>query len=484
VERTDVVVVGGGVSGLSAAWRLRQTGLDVEVLELGSRIGGTSAWGDDGATPYPWGGHYLPAPNVELRATLRLLEELGVVHGWDAAGRPQFDAEMLCHAPEERIFYLGHWFSGLIPWPALTTGERDELQRFRAQEEELTEARGRDGRFAFQLPFVESSRDHRYLELDRISMAEWLRREGYRSPFLKWYVRYATLDDFGADLSDVSAWAGLHYFAARKLHTEQLAGSNYLVWPEGNGWLVRKLLGRLDRPVRRNALVQHLRPRAKGGVEVRYLDTERFESRRLLSRAAIVATPTFVAQRLLAPAVVERGSLVLRRRASAPWLVANLHLRRPPEPNLAWDSVVHGSHGLGYVDAAHQLTSPSDRRVWSYFRAYGDTDVANQRMELLGRSWQELASEVLLDLAPAHPELADQTERLDVMIWGHGMPRPRPGFLGRRPFDSTSLLDRHIAFAHVDQTGFALFEEANYRGVRAAEAIADALDVRRGESWL
>ena len=47
-----------------------------------------------------------------------------------------------------------------------------------------------------------------------------------------------------------------------------------------------------------------------------------------------------------------------------------------------------------------------------------------------------------------------------------------------------AALDRTVAWAHVDQTGFALFEEAVQRGVRAAETIADALGARRGESWL
>ncbi len=33
-ESADVVIVGGGVAGLSAAWRLAPLGLDVRVLEL------------------------------------------------------------------------------------------------------------------------------------------------------------------------------------------------------------------------------------------------------------------------------------------------------------------------------------------------------------------------------------------------------------------------------------------------------------------
>jgi hypothetical protein len=128
--------------------------------------------------------------------------------------------------------------------------------------------------------------------------------------------------------------------------------------------------------------------------------------------------------------------------------------------------------------------APSDRTVLTYFRAYGDRDPAATRAALLQKSWAELAGEVFLDLASAHPELPDQTERLDVMVWGHAMPRPRPGFLGKRPFDMPVMLGERIAWAHVDQTGFALFEEANLHGVRAAERVAEAIDADGGESWI
>jgi hypothetical protein len=109
------------------------------------------------------------------------------------------------------------------------------------------------------------------------------------------------------------------------------------------------------------------------------------------------------------------------------------------------------------------------------------------RAELVERRWASLAADVLLDLAPAHPDLAAQTRRLDVMVWGHAMPRPRPGFLsagGRTPLDVAPLLDERIAWAHVDQSGYALFEEANAHGVRAAEAIGAALGATMGASWL
>lgn len=478
-ERADVVIVGGGVSGLSAAWRLAGAGLDVRVLELEAFPGGTSAWGDDGVVPYPWGAHYLAAPNLEAKAALRLLREMGVITGWDAASRPVFDPRVLCHYPQERLFYDGAWHNGLAPADVLSPAERAELTRFLDFEHGLTDRLGSDGLAAFQIPVELSSRDPAFTELDRMTMAAWLDREGYRTPFVRWYVRYATLDDYGADPEDVSAWAGLHYFAARKLRSAELEGSHFLVWPEGNGKLVKALLERGRPKLTHGALALGVTP-TRTGVEIAYLDVESRAARRIEARGVILATPSFVTRRLF-PSAAERGVPV---RASSPWLVANLHVRRPIDPNLPWDSVLYGAAGLGYVHARHQLTSLSEQTVLTYYRAYGEADVVAARRSLAAAPWEDLAGEVLRDLAPAHPHLRDEIERMDLMIWGHGMPRPRPGFLGPTPFAVPCALDERVAWGHVDQSGMALFEEAQARGVRAAETLAPALGVSLGETWL
>ncbi|RLB66023.1 MAG: hypothetical protein DRI90_00500 [Deltaproteobacteria bacterium] len=482
-ERAEVVIVGSGVSGVSAAWRLNHAGIEPLMLELEPMAGGTSAWGTDGVVSYPWGAHYLPVPERGARVTRRLLSELGVITGTDAAGRPQFDEEVLCHAPEQRLYFRGAWHEGLVPYAALSSHERAEMERFRALQHDLMGARGRDGRDRFAIPCEQSTRDQEIIELDRISMAEWLRRERFTSPFLWWYVGYGTRDDFGAELDDVSAWAALHYFGARKLRTEQLSGSRYLVWPAGLGWPLGRMLATLHGKLVSGALVTAVAPLAKGGVEVTYLDVHQQRLARVHARAAIVAAPAFITRRLLAGSL-RSAAPALPRRTSSPWTVANLHVTRPADANRVWDTMIYDSLGLGTVDASHQLTTLGDRTVLSYYRSYGSPQVAAARAHLRRASWTTLASEVLNDLQQAQPELGEQCSRIDVMVWAHGMPRPRPGFLGPNPFQPASLLDRHVAWAHVDQTGFAIFEEANLHGVRAAEQIADALGASRGESWL
>jgi glycine/D-amino acid oxidase-like deaminating enzyme len=481
-ERCDVAIVGGGVAGLSAAWRLAGSGLAVRQLELEPFLGGTSAWGEDGAVPHPWGAHYLPAPNVEARAALRLLDDIGVLTGWDAAGRPRFDARVLCHAPQERIFHRGAWHPGLVP-ESLERRDREQLARFQRETEALTTRRGRDGRFAFQIPLVESSADPDLVALDGVSMARWLDDHGFDAPFVRWWVRYATLDDFGAEPEDVSAWAGLHYFAARKLETPQLEGSHYLVWPEGNGRLVRALLERSDAERTTSALALAVTPSATAGGEIAYFDVARREVRRLAARAVVLATPAFVTRRIV-PAPL---AAALPQRASSPWMVANLHVTRERPADHPWDSVLHDAVGLGYVDASHQLTPPRNRTVLTYFRAWGAPDVAASRRALEAASFVDLVDGVFDDLRPAHPDLRAQTERVDVVVWGHAMPRPRPGFLGARPFAAApterAQLAVGIAWGHADTMGMALFEESQAAGVRAAEVACSGAGIDLGETW-
>src|SRR3954469_2921337 len=72
-ERTEVVVVGGGIAGLSAAWELRDR--DVVVLEAEPRIGGRLMSEPRGPYWLNFGGHVVGGPET---ATGRLLEAAGV----------------------------------------------------------------------------------------------------------------------------------------------------------------------------------------------------------------------------------------------------------------------------------------------------------------------------------------------------------------------------------------------------------------------
>jgi glycine/D-amino acid oxidase-like deaminating enzyme len=61
--RVPVVIVGGGIAGLSAAWQLERGGFrDYVLLEMEREAGGNSRGGENAVSRYPWAAHYVPVP--------------------------------------------------------------------------------------------------------------------------------------------------------------------------------------------------------------------------------------------------------------------------------------------------------------------------------------------------------------------------------------------------------------------------------------
>src|SRR5439155_311285 len=233
-----LVIVGGGIAGLSAACRLDKRGFrDFVIVEMEQRAGGNARWGENEVTAYPWGAHYVPVPGRRAVLVRELFEELGILRDG------QWEERYLCFDPQERLFLHGAWQDGLEPTIGLGTRDREELRRFAARMAEFR-ATGR-----FTIPMALGAGDAAS-PLDRVSMAEWLQHEGFTSPVVRWYVDYACRDDYGALLSDASAWAGVHYFASREPEER-----GPLTWPEGNGWIVRQLLARVGKYLETNAFV-------------------------------------------------------------------------------------------------------------------------------------------------------------------------------------------------------------------------------------
>ena len=160
----------------------------------------------------------------------------------------------------------------------------------------------------------------------------------------------------------------------------------------------------------------------------------------------------------------------------APWLTANLSLNGPPQQRSgaspAWDNVLQDSPSLGYVDATHQhLRYAAGPTVLTFYHAFSAESPDRARRRLFETSRKTWAEWIFPDLERVLPDLRDRTVGLDVFRWGHAMTRPTPGSI----FGEARLrLTRNAAplwLAHSDLSGFSLFEEANYRGVTAAEAV-------------
>ncbi len=477
-RRTTVAIVGGGIGGLSAAWKLARSGCDdFLLLEMEAEAGGNSRAGKNEVAAYPLGAHYLPLPPREARATRQLLAELGVLLGDPEAAHPAYDEKYLCHAPQERLYINGYWQDGLWPTLGVSKAERAEYTRFQDYVADLRQRRDANDRRIFALPLALSSRDPKLLALDRITLRDWLQQEGYTAPGLLWLTDYACRDDYGTSAAQTSAWAGLHYFACRDGEGQVLTA------PEGNAWLARGLARSASGQVQPNALVFHVEQNKKESICDVYLAAEN-RSIRIIARELIWAAPLFLIPHVFAAPRPE-WLAAIRGVEYAPWVVANLTLAAAPQTRaghpLAWDNVLLESAGLGYVVATHQqLRYAPGPTVITWYRALHEESASRQRRLLQSRdAWAE---EVLADLSGPHPELRELSTRIDIHRHAHAMIRPLPGRLWGGARNSFEAGRPGIQFAHADVSGLSLFEEANFRGVLAAERTLTRLGVSYASS--
>jgi phytoene dehydrogenase-like protein len=471
IIKEDIVIVGGGVAGLSAARWLQLSGQSFRLLELETEAGGNSRSGSNSITPYPLGAHYLPLPNINNKELLSFLEECGVITGYKN-DLPIYNEYYLCFDPKERLYINHHWQEGLIPNEGVPANDRAEFKRFLEQMETFRNQKGADGKMAFEIPVGESSQDSNFLKLDLISMDQFLRNNNFASPYLRWYVNYCCADDFGATLEDTSAWAGIHYFASRRGHSNNSKFDDVLTWPEGNHWLVKQLSKNIKSNIHGQSAVMSVRLNDKE-VEVDFLDLITNEHKRIQAKAVIMSSPQFVNKYLLQiPRSFDYSTFNY-----APWMVTNLtvnsSLREKRGEPLCWDNVVYGSNSLGYVHATHQsLRMPQNETVITYYQPLTGKDCRAVRGRAQKRSWKEWSDTIFNDLGSVHPNLKESTSQLDVYLWGHGMIRPEPGFIwGENRAKAGIPIESKIFFAHSDLNGLSVFEEAFESGIEAARRL-------------
>lgn len=487
-RKTRVLIAGGGVAGLAAARALRLAGIDdFALLELEDSAGGNARGGMVNGIACPLGAHYLPVPGDDAREVQDLLEELGLRRR--VAGRWEYDERTLCHSPQERLFFHGEWQDGLLPVHGVDAGTQAQYRRFAQRIDALQHAAH------FAIPTLKVAVTPELLALDAQAFSAWLDREGLSDPHLRWYLDYCCRDDYGAGIEQVSAWAGIHYFASRHgFHAPgDPSGSandtnperdGVLTWPEGNGWLTKQLAKPLGERLRTGQVVVRI-AEVRGGVEVDAWDAASQSLVRWQAAHCIVALPVFVAARVVenAPAVLAHAAAHVRH---APWLVANVHLRGPlldrPGAAPSWDNVVYGTRGLGYVDARHQTLDPTPRgTVLSWYRPLGPSryDEGDGRRLLLERPWTGWRDDLLAELSVPHPDLPALATRIEITRYGHAMAIPRPGLLAQIGSQRTAPDDAHrgsviagrLSFAHADWSGYSIFEEAFTRGHVAGASL-------------
>jgi predicted NAD/FAD-binding protein len=473
-REVKTLIIGSGISGLSAArWLKKQGHHDFELLELEDHVGGNSHSGQNDISAYPLGAHYITIANNEDTLLTGFLQDCGVITGFEN-NLPVYNEYYLCFDPEERLLINGQWQEGIVPDFGLHENDKAQIKKFFALIDELKNAKGSDDKYAFDIPIDNSSADDKYRALDKITFKEYLHQQNLTSVYLLWYLNYCCKDDYGQKIDKVSAWAGIHYFASRRGKAANAESNAVLTWPEGNGWLVKKLAAEVGDHVRKGNMCYSITYNEQGKVVAGIYDITKGTTSTIIADNVIMATPQFVNQRLFKDTITRHVDYTGLNYS--PWFIANITVNRLPQAKgagLCWDNVAYDTPSVGYVNARQQTVKLTDeKRVLTWYLPLCDHEPRVARLAAYTRTYEQWLDIMMPELEYMHPGITDAIENVECWVWGHGMIYPAVNYIwGQNRKAAQQPVNNNLFFAHTDLSGVSIFEEAFHQGIHAANQV-------------
>lgn len=446
----DVVIVGGGLAGLSAAWRLRHW--DIELLEASPRIGGRIRSEKRGPYVLNWGGHVFAGPGS---STDQLLSETGTrsvgvpgaLTGLSMNGRflPQGRAQTY-------PFRIPMSFGARCA--VLKAGTRVSLDVLRYARA-VRRRPGEDG----------AARQQRIYDFENErTFAEYLGDlpEDAEALFRPTVTRSA------GDPEELSAGAGIGYFS--------------LVWNIGQG-LSRSILG--GPSTLTETIASSLNGRVRSDVEVHEVVhhpdhvvircTDEGRETEIRARAVVLATPADVAHRIGVDLPQETREALQQVRygpyVSAAFLTGETSAR-------PWDDT-YGvatpkrsfSVALNMGNIVHGRSA--ERRPGGSMMVFSPASLAQGLIE---RDDEEITETYLRDLDQCLPGFAGDVVESHIQRWPTGAPYCFPG---RGKLQAALTRTDSRVFLAGDYLGTLYTETAIDSGFTAAQEAASTLATQR-----
>ncbi|HEU0336218.1 MAG TPA: NAD(P)/FAD-dependent oxidoreductase [Gaiellaceae bacterium] len=436
----EVIVVGGGVAGLTAAWELRDR--DVLLLEADERVGGRIRSERRGDYWLNFGAHVFGGPTS---ATGRLLSALGV----DARPVP---GRLAAVSLNGKVVSSGPVESFPLRLP-LRLGDRLALVRAGvklrlAVRRYAAVAAPREGESA-------AERQLRLLEfLDDRSFATF----AGRLPADVDALFRCTLTRSSGEPEDLAAGYGVGYF--HLVWNRDSGLSRNLVG--GSSTLVDALAAALGERVRTGCRITSVE-RSGEGARVRWVDGG--GEHELDCRAVVVATPAYATRELVRGLPADTAA-ALEAIPYGPYVVGAFQTsERGPMP---WDDIYalatpKRSFGMLF-NTANVLRAGEPRRPGGSLMVYAAADLARR---LAGLDDDEVAERFLADLHDLYPETRGIVAETVIRRWPRGLPYPRPGRSLLQPALTPSLAPVFLAG---DYLGTWYTETAVQTGAAAAAA--------------
>jgi protoporphyrinogen oxidase len=422
-ERHDVVIVGGGVSGLAAAYRLRDH--DFLLLEKEPHWGGNAYLMEYQGTPYATGSAFLG----KSEPAYDFAREIGL--------------EPLPVNDSDGTILKGEWIpdtwrSGLdrLPYPVSV---RESFKKFRKE-------------------LLSIDLEKRGKEMGRIPFSDLIK--GYPDEIKQWWDNYGP-SNWGAVSEETAASVALD-----DLH--ELAGENgsdFYTWPGGLGAITKKLsellLAQVASQMRASATIVAVVP-DKDEVHITYVDGT--EPKTVAAKTVIMATPKFITRRLV-DGLPAKQSEAMHQIGYIPYAVVNLIFDKPVF-NRGYDTWTPGNRFSDFVVADWVVRNQLGyKQKHNILTCYTPLKREERDLLLLEASARQIAVDALRDFQKLLPGLNVDPIEVHLYRRGHPLYMSTPGLftevqpLVRQPMD-------RIFFANTDSEGP---ESTTSGGIEAAE---------------
>jgi protoporphyrinogen oxidase len=430
--RHDVVIIGGGVSGLAAAYRLRHR--DFLLLEKEPQWGGNAYGADYEGSIYATGSAFLTKDEYAYQ----FAKEIGL-------------QPLPVNSPDASIIrgelVPDTWGDGLdtLPYPAPV---REGFKKFKKEMLAINVGKSKD---IYDKPFSDFMK-------------------GYPAEIKQWWDTFGP-SNWGATSEETTA--GLGILNLQEMAEESRVDDRY-TWPGGLGALTKKLADILQ-PKHRDRMQAGAATVAvvteKEEVHVTYMLGG--ELKTVAAKAVIMATPKFITRRIV-EGLPDKQSDAMRQIRYIPYPVVNLIFDKPVY-NHGYDTWCPGNAFTDMVVADWIIHKQAGyKQKFNILTCYTPMKEEERGYLLNEIGARKIAANVLTDFQKLMPGLNVDPVEVRIFLRGHPLYMSTPGLytqvqpLARHPMD-------RVFFANTDSEGP---ESTANSGILAAQRAVKEVEAR------
>jgi oxygen-dependent protoporphyrinogen oxidase len=444
----QVCVVGGGLAGLAAAYRLRDT--DLLLLEHLKSTGGHCARGRWKDLYYSECAAYFVEPEPPLDA---FYDEM------------KFPIQKIEEPSDSAIlsgkYVLDTFGTGAGKLPLADAARRD-FARMRKEMEALLESDDYPN-----MPIGDATAEAR--KLDRMTWADWLLKERGFHPDVKIFVDLYCRSALGAPSSEhLSAFAGLNFWASEFMPRYTFPGGNALAAEMLHAAVEKSGRGRVVAP----ATAVFVEPSDRG-ASVTYLDAQK-RAHVVDAQVVVMACPKFVGRHIV-KGIPKDQLAAMGELTYGSYVVANA-LCSEPVVEASYDTWTNEAPFTDFIVAdwvsrrGVAKRAPTRHQVISVYwpTAY------DHESPLKEGSFASFKEGTIAGLAKLLPGARGKIVDVRLARWGHALCHGKPGWY----VEKSELVKRplgRVLFAHSDNQGLPAFESALVEGLEAAKTARELL---------